>query len=466
MYRRIFIPFFLLLLFPPLALTAQDARIDQVDTIMAAWHRTDSPGCALAVIQDGEIVHRKGYGMANLEHSIPITPETVFYAGSVSKQFVTTSILLLQEQGRISIDDPVQKYFPEIPTYNRPITLRHLIHHTSGLRDYLEMTMLTGRNYLDGITEKEIMRLIARQKGLNFETGSREYYSNTGYFLLAELVKRVSDKTLRGFAKREIFIPLGMTDSHFHDNNAMIIPNLANGYFMRHDGWGLLPMRFALVGSGGLYTTVEDLYKWDQNFYDNRLGKGSQDLIEALHVRGTLNSGDTLSYAFALNISEYRGLKTVSHSGSMGGYRAHLQRFPDHQFTTAFLCNAADINPGQLANQIADVYLEDEMKTPVQKTSTENHATDQAAPMDQVPYERYTGAYYSEELDATYFIEPYDDGLILSVGGMGPWPLVFHSGTEAQYADGRLRFEMNRGGQATGFTLDARGESGFAFVRR
>lgn len=468
MHRHPNVPLLLLFFFSPLAITAmaQDTPIDQVDAIMAPWHRTDTPGCALAVIQDGAIIHKKGYGMANLEHGIPITPETVFYAGSVSKQFVTTSILLLQEQGRLSIDDPVQKYLPEMPTYDRPITLRHMIHHTSGLKDYLEMTMLTGRNYLDGITEKEILRLIARQKGLNFETGAREKYSNTGYFLLAEIIKRVSDKTLRGFAHREIFIPLGMTESHFHDDNTMIIPNLASGYFMNHGGWGLLPMRFALVGSGGLYTTVEDLYKWDQNFYDNRLGKGSPNLITALQKRGVLNNRDTLSYAFALNIGTYRGLKTVSHSGSMGGYRAHLQRFPDQQFTTALLCNAADINPGSLANQIANVYLEHLMAPPKQRTSIETHLADQAAPLDHVAHENYAGTYYSEELEATYLIEPFEDGLILSVGGMGPWPLVFYSGAEAQYADGVLRFDIDRGGRAVGFTLDARGESGFTFSRR
>lgn len=346
----------ILALFSPEA-AAQDVAAEDVDALFAEWDKPDSPGCALAVIHNGEIVYRNGYGMADLEHGVPITPQTVFYSGSVSKQFVAMSIALLAEQGKLSFDDDIRTYLPEIPEYDRTITIRHMIHHTSGLRDYLQLGFLAGRNYLDSMAEEEVIDLIARQEELNFSPGDQYLYSNSGYFLLAEIVKRASGMTLREFAEAHILGPLGMESSHFHDDNTMIVPRRADGYFKQDDGWGLMTMRFALVGSGGLYTTVEDLYRWDQNFYHNTLGAGTQDLIETTLTQGRLTGGDTLNYAFALVHGTYRGLKTVSHGGALGGYRAHLMRVPEQQFSTALLCNFADAAPGTLATRIADLYL-------------------------------------------------------------------------------------------------------------
>ena len=310
------------------AVAAQAVTADEVDAIFAEWDQPDSPGCALAVIHEGEIVYKNGYGMANLEHGVTITPTTVFYSGSVSKQFVALSIALLAEQGKLAFDDDIRAYLPEIPEYDRTITIRHLIHHTSGLRDYLQLGFLAGRSYLDSMSEEEVLALIARQDELNFSPGDQYLYSNSGYFLLAEIVKRVSGQTLREFAQDHILGPLGMADSHFHDDNTMVVPRRADGYFKRDDGdWGVMTMRFALVGSGGLYTTVEDLLRWDQNFYHNTLGAVLQALIDTTLTRGILTSGDAVSYAFALGVGAYRGLKTVGHSGSLGGYRADLRRF-------------------------------------------------------------------------------------------------------------------------------------------
>ena len=380
-------------LFSPDA-AAQEVGAEDVDALFAEWDKPGSPGCALAVIRDGEIVYKNGYGMADLEHGVPITPQTVFYSGSVSKQFVAMSIALLAEQGKLSFDDDIRTYLPEIPEYDRTITIRHMVHHTSGLRDYLQLGFLAGRNYLDSMAEEQVIDLIARQEELNFSPGDQYLYSNSGYFLLAEIVKRASGMTLREYADAHILGPLGMNDSHFHDDNTMIVPRRADGYFNQDDGWGVMTMRFALVGSGGLYTTVEDLYRWDQNFYHNTLGAGSRDLIETTLTRGVLTSGDTLSYAFALDVGTYRGVKTVSHGGALGGYRAHLRRFPDQQFSTALLCNFAEATPGTLAARIADLYLADVLE-PSEPEAEVASASDerQEVAVDPALYDDYVGRY-------------------------------------------------------------------------
>jgi len=223
----------------------------KVDKLFAEWDKPDSPGCALAVIRNSEIIYKRGYGTAELEHDVPISPKTVFYLGSVSKQFVAESIALLDEQGKLSFDDDIRKFVPEIPDYGHPITVRRLIHHTSGLRDYLELWTYAGRNYMDSMLEDEVLAMLSRQKELNFPTGEQYMYSNSGYFLLALIVERASGQSLRNFAEANIFKPFGMHATHFHDDNTMIVKNRAIGHFEKDDdGWGLLTQRFALVGSG------------------------------------------------------------------------------------------------------------------------------------------------------------------------------------------------------------------------
>jgi len=307
-------------LLPATNAAAQQTRrpelTNKVDEIFAEWDRTDSPGCALGVIRDGDFIYRRGYGMANLELSIALSSESVFYIGSTSKQFVAASIMLAVEQGHLSLDDDIRKYVPEIPDYGKTITVRHLLHHTSGLRDYLTLWVLAGENIEDIHSADDVLRMIARQKALNFQPGDEYLYSNSGYFLLSVILERATGQSLRDFARENIFQPLGMTHTHFHDDYTHIVKNRAMGHLRRSDGSIALNMsNFSQVGSGGLYTSVDDLLFWDRNFYDNRLGKGG--LIDAMLVRGVLSSGDTLSYAAALQIGEYRGLRTVAHGGAL-----------------------------------------------------------------------------------------------------------------------------------------------------
>jgi CubicO group peptidase (beta-lactamase class C family) len=350
---------------------------ERVDAIFAEWDDPGSPGCALGVIEGGEFLYRRGYGMASLELDVPISSSTIFYIGSTSKQFVAASIILAQEAGYLALDDDIRKYIPEIPDYGTSITIRHLLHHTSGLRDYLTLWSLAGEQIEDIHSADEALEMIARQKALNFEPGAEYLYSNSGYFLLSVIIERATDKSLREFAHENIFQPLGMENTHFHDDHTHIVKGRAIGHFRRGDGSVALNMsNFAQVGSGGLYTSVDDLLLWDRNFYDNKLGQGN--LIDSMLVRGVLSKGDTLSYAAALQIGTYKGLSTVSHGGALGGYRAEFLRFPDQRFSVVCLCNLAPMNPGGLARQVADIYLADALELEPQAPATEEAAEAEA----------------------------------------------------------------------------------------
>jgi CubicO group peptidase (beta-lactamase class C family) len=333
--------------------------LTNVDKIFEVWNNSNSPGCALAIIKDGKILYKRGYGMADLEHDIPISSNTVFYVGSVSKQFTAMCLLLLEEEGKLSLDDNIRKYLPQFPEYNKPITIRQLIHHTSGIRDYLLLWYISGKDYLDYMSEDEVYKLICSQKELDFTPGEKHAYSNSGYFLSSLIIRKVSGKSLREYAEENIFKPLGMKNSIFNDSNKNIIKNRAFGYTPLNEGnFGNVFMRFDLVGSGGLYTTIEDLYLWDQNFYHNKLGKGGQTLINKMCTNGKFNDGKEVNYAFGLINGQYKGFRTIQHGGSLGGYQAHILRFPDQTLTIIVLSNLATIDPGSLANNVADIFLD------------------------------------------------------------------------------------------------------------
>ena len=334
----------------------------KVDALFAQWDKSDSPGCALGVIKDGNFIYKRGYGMANLDYNIPISPNTSFYIASTSKQFTAASIALLAREGKISLDDDVRKYLPEIPQYQSPITIRHLVYHTSGIRDYLDLTGLAGRHTEDVNTDDDFIKFIARQKNLNFKPGERYLYSNSGYFLLSQIVKRASGKSLRAFTDENVFKPLGMVNTRFHDDRSEIIKNRATGYFPRKGGgFSVLVTNFDGVGDGGLFTSVEDLLLWNQNFYNNKLAGGA-DLINNLFTTGTLNNGEKTDYAFALMTGDYKGLKMISHGGSFNGFRAEMLRFPEQKFSVICLCNLGSVDATGLATKVADIFLEKQLK--------------------------------------------------------------------------------------------------------
>ncbi|MFO7260206.1 MAG: serine hydrolase domain-containing protein [bacterium] len=443
----------------------------RVDSLFAEWDRPGSPGCALGVVQDGRLVYARGYGYANLDHDVPISPKTVFYIASVSKQFTAASIVLLAQQGALSLDDDVRTYIPELPDYGAPITIRHLIHHTSGLRDYLTLMLLAGMRLEDVHTDEEVLDLVTRQEALNFTPGERHLYSNTGYLLMAEIVRRVSGKSLREFADEHIFRPLGMTSTHFHDDRTMVVRNRAMAYARNEDGSYRLDMwtNFDKVGSGGLLSSVEDLALWDLNAEHHTVGGAA--LREQMLERGVLNNGDTLDYAFGLVLGEYRGLRTVSHSGGSMGFRAHHLRFPDERFAVICLCNLGSIDAAGLARRVADIYLEDRFPEPPQATRASGpapRAGDAASPFPapaEAALAEFAGRYHSDELRVTYTLAVERGRLVLH-GRNAPPATLQAIGPDRFRADGvALRFVRHDSRNITGFVLDAGRVLGLRFQR-
>jgi len=394
----------LLLLIPLLAGLASSAfaqnrsGVDpsRIDSVFAKWDKPNSPGCELGVVSRGELIYQKGYGLARLDYDIPIADETVFYVGSVSKQFTAASIAILAARGEISLEDNIREYIPEIPEYEKKVTIRNLVHHTSGVRDIYGLMSLTGKSTEDIFTYEDALQLMTSSQRLNFEPGKKFLYSNGGYFLLSVIVERVSGKPLSTFAKENIFEPLGMENTHFHDDRTHQIENMAMSYQSDEVGGfelSYLP-NFEQVGQGGLYTTIEDMYQWDQNFYKNSLE--APDFLEKMHNQGVLSKGDTLDYAFGLFVDHYKGLNTVGHGGSYMGYKANYLRFPKENFSVITLCNIGSVNPGALSKQVADIYLEEKTNKYLKSM---------------------TGSYINKGLDVVYDITFRDGALYLQSNG-------------------------------------------------
>ncbi len=417
--RRISKTFWLFILIVTLSLSAAaDDKTEKVDKLFEKWDSTASPGVSMAIIHNGEIIYERGYGMANLEHGVPITPETVFRIGSTSKQFTAACIAILSLHGKLSLDDDIRKYIPELPDYDKPITVRHLVHHISGIRDYLGLAYLSGKSGDDFYTAEETVAMVARQKGLNFVPGDEHLYSNSGYFLLGVIVSRVSGKSLNAFAQEHIFKPLGMKNTHYHDDYRKIVKKRADGHIKTKDGFKILNTTLNHVGDGGVFTTVEDLYLWDQAFYNDKLGK---ELMDQVHQTGVLNNGKKLKYAFGLNVGQYNGLKLVAHGGAFVGFRADLIRFPEEKFTVICLANLGSINPSRLCRQIADIYLAEKF--------TEEKAPEEAAEskipgtLTQDELKNKTGKYTDEEESFVADISLKDDTLIVEARGIS-FPLI------------------------------------------
>jgi CubicO group peptidase (beta-lactamase class C family) len=332
-----------------------------IDSLFLEWDKPNTPGCALGVVKDGKLIYSNGYGIADLEHDIEITTSSVFGTGSIGKHFVAFSILLLEEQGKLSLDDNIQKYLPDFPKYEAPITIRHLLHHTDGIRDYGSLKYFKGISGLNHLDSDVAYDLIKRQESLNSVPGEEFIYGNSGHFLLVRIVENVSGLSFRFFAQEHIFGPLGMNSTFFKDNHTDLIKNRAHSYSIKSGkkGYDNIINRNVHVGGGGLYTTIEDLALWDQNFYSNKLGKGEQLIIQKMHEEGLLNSGEGTGRTLGLQIRDYKGYQVVGSAGSGFGYRAQLMRFPDEKFSVIVLANREDAEPTEIAHRVADILLKD-----------------------------------------------------------------------------------------------------------
>jgi CubicO group peptidase (beta-lactamase class C family) len=457
---------------------AQERMTKAVDEVFADLAKPGSPGCALAVAREGKILYEKGYGLANIEENVTITPQTVFDIGSTSKQFTAASILLLEKQGKLSVQDDIRKYVPEVPDYGHKITILHLLNHTSGLRDYLTLFELAGVNTDNVTTDDDALAIIARQKALNFEPGSEWLYSNSGFFLLSVIVKRAGGKTLREYATENIFDPLQMKQTVFRNEHTQLVPNRALAYDPKdaNTRYTLDVSYFEQTGDGAVHTSVEDLLKWDENFYSGKVG--DQDFLKKIQEPGKLNNGKALDYAKGLFVGKYRGLRFVDHGGSWGGYRAQLLRFPDQHFSVACLCNLATANPEKRTHEVADLFLAIEMKEPKPAPDANRGTREkrETLPVAAEKLSAYGGEFKSDELAATYSIGVKDGSLILQSiqGGDGfsrsqrtlmlraVAPDTFVADEEGL----ELVFEGDAKGTVSGFRLNAGRTKGIVFQRR
>lgn len=341
----------------PAAADDAAARGRAVDAVFARVTGPDSPGCAVSVVRSGETVHARGYGLANLEQPAPITPGSVFEAGSVSKQFTAAAVALLAADGRLSLDDPARKHLPEVPDFGAPLTIRQMLNHTSGLRSFRPLVALQGRPDGRAVhTNREILALVGRQHRLNFAPGEQYLYSNNGYILAALVVERVSGRRFGEFCAERMFRPLAMASTQWRDDFTRIDKGRATAYETGSDGALHANMSFSeIVGNGGLLTTVGDLQAWNRELSAPKvLGSG---VVEAMQTPGRLNDGSTTGYALGLEVGAYRGLREIAHSGGTAGYRAYLARYPERDLSVALLCNHGDLNPVGLSRQVVDAFL-------------------------------------------------------------------------------------------------------------
>jgi CubicO group peptidase (beta-lactamase class C family) len=384
-------------------------RQAQIDEIFRPWSGRTTPGCAVAVSIGGALSYADGFGMSDLEDEVEITPRSVFAVASISKQFTVFSIGLLAQEGKLALDDDIRKYVPEMPDYGSPITISQLIHHTNGLRDQGPLLALAGWRPGDLYTEDDVLWVLPRQRDLNHKPGSEVVYGNSGYTLLALIVRRVSGRPLRAFANERIFEPLGMKDTHFSDDHNEIVPRRAVGYSPRAGGgWSRNVPKIEHYGSNGLFSTVGDLLRWQQNLTDGRIGGSA--LVTWMKTSGSLDDGVRINYGGGLRLGVYRGLRTVGHDGVDGGYRAEAVLFPDQGVAVVALCNASTIAPVDLTRRVAEVYLGDQMRSPALPPAVEVSEADQS---------QWAGNYWSQATDEVVQIE-WKDGALRQIGSSTP----------------------------------------------
>jgi CubicO group peptidase (beta-lactamase class C family) len=427
---------------------------DRVDRVFQQWHTDATPGCAVGVAHDGNMVLSRAYGMADLEHDIANAPATIFEAGSVSKQFTAAAIVLLAQQGRLSLDDDVRRHVPELPDYGTTITLRHLMTHTSGLRDWGSVAAITGWGRSSRTHDhSHVLDILSRQRGLNFTPGSEYSYSNSGYNLMAVIVDRVSGMSFADFSRQHIFEPLGMMDTQWRDDYTRIVRGRSSAYAMRGGNWVIDRPIEHVHGNGGLLTTVADLVTWSQALADGRIG--GADFVRTMHTRQVLTGGDTISYAGGLFVGEYRGLPEVSHTGATSGYRAFLARYPGQALDVAVLCNASNVNPGTVGRLVAQVYLGD-APPPAAATASPAAATQQqqrpAAPQySAAELAAFAGEYYSPDVEMAVRIAVEEGRLVLHRRPATRMALTATAPDEFNAGIGRITFIRDDAGRVVQF---------------
>jgi CubicO group peptidase (beta-lactamase class C family) len=448
--------------------------IRKIDSIFASYN-SQSPGAAVAIVKDGKVIFKKGYGMANLDHNIPITPQTVFNIASVSKQFTAFAIYLLEQEGKLSFEDNVRKYIPELPDYGSPIKIKHLLAHTSGLRDQAAMGSIAG--YQLNTTE-QILKLLYRQKSLNFAPGTMFNYNNTGYTLLAEIVQHISGKTFSAFTEEYIFKPLGMTSTLFYDNHEKIIKHKAESYEKLNNKYYHVTLSISNVGPSNLLTTVEDLSKWVLNFEKPIVG--NKKLIDAFNEVSYLNdgtktilriaNGDTIFHAKGQNSYLYKGVPVFSHGGHTAGFRTYMGRLPEQRLAIIQLSN--DEHNEQLGGRwnIADYYIPQYLQTKKTTVAPPSNKTAEPPVIYSANLSDFAGEYYSNEMLTSYTFLVKENKLLMTHIRKSDLPLNRQgenkfSGSDSQTFAFELEFLRDEQNKVTAFSISNFGIKNLKFEK-
>ena len=403
-------PIVLTLALVPAVLAAQQPHVAAIaDTVFQRWNSTHTPGCAVGVEQHGTVLLERGYGMADLETGTPITSQTILESGSVAKQFTAAATLLLAADGKLSLDDTVQQYVPELPRYGRPLTIRHLLTHTSGLREWSTLVALQGWPRGERVhTQADLLDVVFHQQALNYPVGDYYSYTNTGFALLATIVERVSGMSFQQFMHDRIFVPLGMMHTRWRDDFSTLVPGRAQAYHHEGDGWHLDMPFENVVGPGGLLSTVGDWLIWNDALTNKTLGAA---IVDTMTNRMVLTSGRYIGYGKGLFITSYRGIPEISHSGSTAGYSTFLARWPDRGLSIAIMCNAAGAPASRYAHQLADRLITDFPPPPPLDTTA----------VDTAQFARFAGMYRNERTHAAQDIEPKPPPRLRALPGGWYW---------------------------------------------
>lgn len=450
------------------------ATARQIDQLFERWNRPDSPGCAAGVARGGRLVYARGFGSADLDHRIPIRPSTVFPVGSNSKQFTAMVVALLAEDGVLSLDDDVRRWVPELPVYSRPITVRDLLHHTSGLRDYNALRFLSGTPP-DWIDLDQVLALLARQRSTHFPAGEKFEYSNSGYVLARVVAERASGRSLRQLAREKIFVPLGMRSTTWDETGRRVVHDRATPFTAGgREGWRRA-FGATLAGSGGLWTTIEDLTRWDESFYHHRLGKKDPELVRralepsppSLEATRGAPEDSRGGYGFGIFLGRHHGRPIEWHAGRGPGYVADVARYPQEHVAVFCLCNAT-IDTRLLARAIGDLVLGAPAAKPA--TSPAPVSAQLSAPPVAAALADYAGTYDCDELDNPYTLDVVGAALRLrtriqpkgTLALAGPDRFVLPT----EWFTLLFHFTRDRRGRVIGFRLDSGAANGFWFARR
>jgi len=460
-------PFTALLL--TLTAAAQDGLGDRIDDLCDSWDVPGSPGVSIAALHDGEVVFADGYGLASVEQGTPITPETIFHVASVSKQLTAFALCLLQADGALSLDDDVREHLPEVPDFGAPITLRHLLHHTSGLRDQWESLAIAGWRLDDVITTEHVMTFVAHQRELNFPTGSAHLYCNTGYTLAGQVVARVSGKPFPQFCRERIFEPLGMTRTHFHDDHEHVVVGRADCYRRKQEGVERAVLSYANAGATSLFTTPRDLLRWLANLEDGAVG--GPEVAGWMRERFVLTDGTVGRYALGLMHGEHHGRPTLSHSGGDAGFRSFVVWYPGERLGVAVTANVPNVPVSPLAYRVAELVLgldaDGDPEGGRNAAPVARPTVDPPAPRD---LDDFVGRYWSEELGTFYDVERDGERLVAAHRRHGRLGLRPADDADAFLGSAwflrRLEFGRDGEGRVDGFRLQGGRVRQLRFERR